>query len=220
MVNHDSCVQHLPAQPGASGKRQKRDEPQLLMRSIFTRVALVVSVIVQVCRSQTTSQTTYCNPIDIDYRYNFEQKASHISFRSGADPVIVNHKGEYYLFVTISGGWWHSKDLIHWRFVKPDVSPYQWPKEDMCAPAALSVGDTLYLFQSTFDRRPIYATKTPENGRLELFNPLLPYVPGAAGPWDPALFHDEETDRWFMYFGSSNLYPIYGIELDSTNQLT
>jgi xylan 1,4-beta-xylosidase len=167
-------------------------------------------------RAQPAGQKTYCNPMDINYQYNFEQKARNISYRSGADPVIVNHKGEYYLFVTISGGWWHSKDLLHWHYVKPNI----WPREDMCAPAALSVRDTLYLFQSTFERRPIYATTTPENGQLSLFNPLLPFMPGAAGPWDPALFHDDETDRWFMYFGSSNLYPIYGIELDYTNQLT
>lgn len=169
---------------------------------------------------QSRVQPTYCNPMDIDYKYNFEQKPNRISFRSGADPVIVNHKGEYYLFVTISGGWWHSKDLLHWRFIKPDVAPHTWPKEDMCAPAALSVGDTLYLFQSTFDRRPIYSTRTPGSGRLELFNPLLPYIPGAAGPWDPDIFHDEDTDRWFMYFGSSNVYPLYGIELDFTNRLS
>src|SRR5687768_18148336 len=85
--------------------------------------------------AQFPGQKTYCNPIDIDYKYNFEQQARGISFRSGADPVIVNHKGEYYLFVTISGGWWHSKDLVNWRFIKPDVSPHPWPKEDMCAPA-------------------------------------------------------------------------------------
>lgn len=172
------------------------------------------------CTVEAAGQKTYCNPIDLDYQYNFEQKANHISYRSGADPVIVNHRGEYYLFATISGGWWHSKDLLNWRYVKPDVSPHQWPKEDMCAPAALSVRDKLYLFQSTFERRPIYVTTTPGNGRLSLFNPLLPYMPGAAGPWDPAIFHDDDTDRWFMYFGSSNLYPIYGIELDYTNQLT
>jgi hypothetical protein len=181
---------------------------------------LPVLLLAGVSRGQSADQSTYCNPLDIDYRYNFEQKARHISFRSGADPVVVNHKGEYYMFVTISGGWWHSKDLIRWRYVKADVSPHQWPKEDMCALAALSVGDTLYVFQSTFDRRPIYATKAPETGRLELFNPLLPYIPGAAGPWDPDIFHDKETGRWFMYFGSSNLYPIYGIELDPTNRLS
>ena len=89
---------------------------------------------------------TYCNPVDINYRYNYEQLNDSISYRSGADPVIINHKNEYYMFVTISGGWWHSKDLLHWNYVVPD----KWPMEDMCAPAAMSVRDTLYLFQSTF----------------------------------------------------------------------
>ena len=105
------------------------------------------------------ARLTYCNPVDIDYKYNFEQRVRKISYRSGADPVIVNHKGEYYLFATISGGWWHSKDLAHWRFVRPNI----WPPEDNCAPAAVSAGDHVYIFQSTFDRRPIYRTSTPWN---------------------------------------------------------
>jgi xylan 1,4-beta-xylosidase len=166
--------------------------------------------------SQSSGLKTYCNPLDINYQYNFEQKKANISYRSGADPVIVNHKGEYYLFVTISGGWWHSRDLLHWEYVKPNI----WPAEDMCAPAALSVRDTLYLFQSTFDRRPIYFTTTPENGQLRIFNPLLPLIPDTLGPWDPAIFHDDNTDKWYMYFGSSNFYPIFGIELDHSQQLT
>ncbi|HEV2083568.1 MAG TPA: hypothetical protein VGR09_00685 [Gemmatimonadales bacterium] len=49
------------------------------------------------CASQSAGARTYCNPIDIDYKYNFEQLNEGISYRSGADPVIVNHKGEYYL---------------------------------------------------------------------------------------------------------------------------
>ena len=167
------------------------------------------------CSGQSVGQRTYCNPIDIDYQYNFEQKAKGISYRSGADPVIINHKGEYYLFGTIAGGWWHSKDLAHWRHVKPK----SWPERDMVAPAAISVGETLYLFPAAFERRPIYSTTAPNEGELTLFNPLLPFMPGAAGPWDPALYHDEDSDRWFMYFGSSNLYPIYGIELDFRKQL-
>src|SRR6195256_3990782 len=92
--------------------------------------------------AQSSGIRTYCNPIDVDYKYNFEQLNEGISYRSAADPVIVNHKGEYYLFATISGGWWHSKDLIHWDFVVPD----KWPFEDVCAPAALSVGDGIYIF--------------------------------------------------------------------------
>lgn len=161
-------------------------------------------------RAQEPSQRTYCNPLDIDYKYDAQEMKGGISYRSGADPVIVNGGGEYYLFVTNSGGYWRSNDLLHWTF----ITPSQWPDEDMCAPAALTVRDTLYLFQSTFDRRPVYFSTAPASGILKLFNPLLAQMPGALGPWDPDIFHDEATDRWYMYFGSSNLYPIYGIELD------
>lgn len=166
--------------------------------------------------AQPAHQRTWCNPIDLDYKYNFEQLNEKISYRSAADPVIVPHKGEYYLFATISGGWWHSKDMLRWDFVKPSM----WPMEDVCAPAALSVRDTMYLFQSTFDLRPIFYTTTPENGHLEFFNRLMPRLPGSLGPWDPAIFYDEELDKWYMYWGSSNVFPIYGIELDKNKRLT
>ena len=122
----------------------------------------VLSGVAPSALGQFAGQRTYCNPIDINYQYNFEQQAKNISYRSGADPVIVNHQGEYYLFATISGGWWHSKDLLNWNYIKPDI----WPKEDMCAPAGLSVNRTLFLFQSTFERRPIYCTTAPQPGQL------------------------------------------------------
>jgi xylan 1,4-beta-xylosidase len=166
--------------------------------------------------AQPTHQKTYCNPMDINYRYNFEQLNENISYRSGADPVIVNHKGEYYLFVTISGGWWHSKDLLHWNYIVPD----KWPMEDMCAPAAMSVRDTLYLFQSTFLQRPIFISKEPEKGKLIFYNRWLPQLPKDIGPWDPALFFDDEKDHWYMYWGSSNTYPMFGAELDKKKNLT
>lgn len=162
------------------------------------------------------AKQTYCNPMDISYRYNFEQLNERISYRSGADPVIVNHKNEYYLFVTIQGGWWHSKDMSNWNYVVPD----KWPMEDMCAPAALSVRDTLYLFQSTFEQRPIFISTEPEKGKLLFYNRWLPRLPKDIGPWDPALFHDDDTDKWYMYWGSSNVYPIFGAELDKSRNLT
>lgn len=179
-----------------------------------TAIAAFILLVQLVC-AQSPHQKTYCNPLDIDYKYNFEQLNEHISYRSGADPVIVNHKGEYYLFVTIQGGWWHSTDLLHWHFVKPD----KWPMEDICAPAALSVGDTLFLFQSTFEQRPILYTTTPWNGHLEFYNRWLPLMPGDPGPWDPDIFHDDDAGRWFMYYGSSNTYPISGVELDHSKRL-
>ncbi len=159
---------------------------------------------------------TYCNPLDLDYQYNFEQRERNISYRSAADPVLINHKGEYFLFGTIAGGYWHSKNLRDWRHVKPTG----WPARDMVAPAALSTKGRLFLFPATYEQCPIYLVTGSEPGELTVFNPLLPFLPGAPGPWDPALFHDEESDRWYMYFGSSNFYPIYGIELDYEKQLS
>lgn len=159
--------------------------------------------------SQTYAQSgrTYCNPLDLSYQYNFEQRSRNISYRSGADPVLINYKGEYYLFSTIARGFWHSTNLRDWCH----VTPKNWPERDMVAPAALSAKGKLFLFPSTYEQRPIYVVEDKE---LIIFNDQLPYLPGAPGPWDPALFHDEDTDGWYMYFGSSNFYPIYGIELD------
>jgi hypothetical protein len=92
--------------------------------------------------------------------------------------------------------------------------------EDMCAPAAVSVKDTLYLFQSTFEQRPILFSLEPEKGKLLFYNRWLPRLPPEIGPWDPALFYDEDLDKWYMYWGSSNVHPLYGSELDKAKRLS
>src|SRR6266550_7053180 len=96
-------------------------------------------------RAQAPHQRTYANPIDIDYRYNFEQQNEGISYRSGADPVIVVHGGAYYLFETIGEGYWRSRDLGTWQH----ITPSRWPLTDIVAPAVLAVRDTIYVLPST-----------------------------------------------------------------------
>ena len=189
---------------------------KLFVLLLCTNIAFAQSPQLNLEKPKPFKQQTFCNPMDINYQYNWEQTNEKISYRSGADPVIITHKGEYYLFHTIQGGYWKSKDLLNWHYIVPS----RWPMEDMCAPAAISVRDTLYLFQSTFLQRPIFYTTTPENGKLHFYNRWLPALPKDIGPWDPALFHDDDTDRWFMYWGSSNLYPIFGAELDKSKNLT
>jgi xylan 1,4-beta-xylosidase len=180
--------------------------------------------------AQSSGIRTWCNPLDVDYRYNFENINDSVSYRSGADPVIVTQGGQYYLFATIAAGYWRSPDLVHWTHVRPS----RWPFEDVVAPAALTVGDTIFLLPSAMEPRPLLYTTAPATGRLEWYNRIMPRLPNAAsrgdrtdipadsnppGPWDPALFHDDDTGRWFLYWGSSNTYPIYGIELDPAKRL-
>ncbi|MES1223100.1 MAG: xylosidase, partial [Bacteroidota bacterium] len=58
-------------------------------------------------------QTTYCNPLNLDYGYtpipNFSEWGRH---RATADPEIVNYKGDYYLFSTNQWGYWWSADML------------------------------------------------------------------------------------------------------------
>lgn len=48
--------------------------------------------------------TTYCNPLNLDYTYPFHNSHLGKSYRSGADPAVVEFRGEYYMFVTRSWG--------------------------------------------------------------------------------------------------------------------
>ena len=174
---------------------------------------------------------TWANPLDLDYQYNWETQNRGLSYRASADPVLLEHGGEYYLFATLVDGYWHSRDLVRWRRIVPN----RWPLADMVAPAALSANDTLYVMPSSYEPRFVLRSTAPAAGRLEFHNRLLPPLPLAVragsergdrvhpdsippGPWDPALFHDDDG-RWYVYWGSSNVYPLYAIELDPARRL-
>ena len=110
--------------------------------------------------AQTAPRATQFDPLDLDYRYNFEQENEGISYRSGADPVIVPFQGAYYLFATIAEGWWRSTDLAHWTHITPE----RWLLRGVVAPAALAVRDTIFLMPATFDRVPPLYTTHPATG--------------------------------------------------------
>ena len=164
-------------------------------------------------------QRTYINPLDVDYRYNFEQINDGVSYRTGADPAIVNHKGAYYLFMTLADGYWRSTDLIHWSF----VTPSRWPMQSIVAPAAWSDGTRIILQPSMMEPGAILSSTAPETGKLDFWVRRMPPMPGQVdkdpkdmkpgevppGPWDPALFKDDDG-QWYLYWGSSNIFPMYG----------
>src|SRR5947209_8752361 len=68
------------------------------------RNALLMLAGLSLTGAAAAQRHTYANPVDVDYRYNFEQINEGVSYRTGADPAIVNHKGTYYLFMTFDHG--------------------------------------------------------------------------------------------------------------------
>jgi len=154
---------------------------------------------------------TYCNPINLDYGYtpipNFTEQGRH---RATADPVIVNFKGDYYLFSTNQWGYWWSSDLADWKFVsKSFLRPEHKVYDDLCAPSVWIQGDTMLVFGSTYARNfPIWMSTDPKgNEWKEVVSNF------DIGGWDPAHFVDDDG-RLYMYNGSSNVYPLYGVELN------
>ena len=158
-----------------------------------------------------TPEKTYCNPVNLDYGYtpipDFTQWGRH---RATADPVIVNYKGDFYLFSTNQWGYWWSSDMLSWKFM-PRKFLRSWNKgyDELCAPAVGIIGDTMIVFGSTYTRN--FSIWMSTNPKANQWKPLVDSFD--IGGWDPAFFTDDDG-RLYMYNGSSNAYPIYGIELN------
>ncbi len=164
------------------------------------------------CNELVAQQKTYCNPVNIDYGYSpIPAFAAWGRHRSTADPVIVNYKDDYYLFSTNQWGYWWSADMLNWKFVsRKFLRP--WNKgtfDELCAPAVGVIGDTMIVFGSTYTSTfSIWMSTDPKNN---VWKPLVDSF--EIGGWDPAFFTDDDG-KLYMYNGSSNVYPLYGIELD------
>jgi len=172
---------------------------------------LFTAIVLLIISEHVTAQKTYCNPINLDYGYcpipNFTEAGKH---RATADPVITMYKGDYYLFSTNQWGYWWSSDLNHWNFVsKSFLKPWHKVYDDLCAPAVWVQNDTLLVFGSTYSSNfPIWMSTNPKaNEWKEVVDSF------AIGGWDPDFFTDD-NGKLYMYNGSSNAYPIYGIEIN------
>lgn len=150
---------------------------------------------------------TYCNPLDLGYRYSHMNEGKPFAHREGADPTLVFFKGTYYAFVSMSAGFWYSKDLLNCQFhAAPDLPIYDH------APDVRQVGDRLYFCASRRERNcPIWRTKDPLTEPFEEVFAPFPFL-------DPDLFQDDDG-RVYLYWDCTNTDPIWGVEMDRSTML-
>ena len=151
---------------------------------------------------------SYCNPLDLGYRYqHMMENGKRIAYREAADPTLIYFKGVYYLFASMSGGFWHSSDLTDWKYhTNRDLLIYDY------APDVRQVGEYLYFCASRRGENcPILRTKDPLSDTFEQVSAPFDF-------WDPDLFCDDDG-RVYLYWGCGNTDPIYGIEMDPDTML-
>jgi xylan 1,4-beta-xylosidase len=158
---------------------------------------------------------TYCNPVNLDYAFipsrhtYYAQDETH---RSTADPVIVNLRDTLYLFSTNQNGYWWSADMRSWNFIKHDFK-LNSSGDNVCAPGAWAWGDSL-LFIPSFnapDSMPLYLSTNPKNNQWTTLTDFF-----SVATWDPSFFKDDDG-KAYVYWGSSNKFPLYGQELDPSD---
>lgn len=158
--------------------------------------------------SQSMRADTYCNPLNLDYTYMIYNAHRDISYRSGADPAVVEFRGEYYMFVTRSMGYWHSTDLQNWNFITPE----KWYFEGSNAPAAHNYKDSvLYVTGNPSGHMSVLYTDNPKKGDWKATPSIINNLQ------DPDLFIDDDRQA-YMFWGSSNKFPIRGRKLDKNKR--
>lgn len=178
------------------------------------KLRIIVSFVVGFIFTSLLSaqQKTYCNPINIDYGYtpipHFATQGRH---RATADPVIVNFKNKYFLFSTNQEGYWWSDDMLNWNFIQRKFLRDNKYIHDLNAPAAWAMKDTLYVYGSTWESDfPIYKSTNPTEDDWKIAVDTL-----KVGAWDPAFLYEEDKDELYLYWGSSNEFPLLGTKIDT-----
>lgn len=146
----------------------------------------------------TEQQTTFCNPMNLDYGWGCFQKREKKA-RTAADPVIVLFKDKYYLFTTMDiGGYRVSDDLITWKdvYFNPEIHTSALDIDHYVAPAVAADDNYVYFINFTRDRSKkkvdVIRSADPENGKWEKCGEVRRMA-------DPCLFIDD--GRFYFYYG-------------------
>jgi xylan 1,4-beta-xylosidase len=144
-----------------------------------------------------------CNPMNLAYRYQDlrPMAGGRTVHREAADPSVVRYRDRFYLFASMSAGFWHSTDLRSWEYrASTKLAPLDY------APDVREVDGVLYVSASRQTDSPFYRSEDPLADDFTLVNPGFPF-------WDPHLFQDDDGVVYF-YWGCSNTEPISGVRVD------
>ena len=74
------------------------------------RTYIYLLILLASCSGEATeNETTYCNPLNLNYRFQYTDSTS---YREAADASMIVYRDKYILFVSHSGGYWFSDDLL------------------------------------------------------------------------------------------------------------
>ena len=138
---------------------------------------------------------SFSNPLDLNYEYRVYEKGDQKGpiCLEAADPVVVTFEDEYYLFSSITNGYWVSEVLVNWDFIPCDDT--QLPNIYNYAPAVMVLDGAVYFHQGVHDKR-LFRNKTPKDPNTwELVTDNC-YV-----GHDPFLYYDEIEDRVWASYG-------------------
>lgn len=180
-------------------------------------IFLLVSLLLSCSKDQNTlqlKQTTYCNPINLDYGWGkFTTKRNEA--RTAADPVVVLFKNKYFLFTTQDiGGYRVSDDLMNWKNIYFDqsIEPSPLDVDHYVAPAVAA--DNTYMYFINFNRKReqkttnVFRTTDPESGVWEKCGEVRRMA-------DPSIFVD--NGQYYIYYGLGADQSTKCFEVDPTN---
>ena len=146
----------------------------------------------------------YCNPLNLPYKYQLSvRNGVDTAFREAADPSLIFFKDRYWLFPSMTGGFFTSTDLCSWEF-HPFTA--EIPIHDY-APDVCVIDGALWFSASRGGMNgAFYHSPDPVHVPFEK-------VPASFEFWDPHLFQDEDG-RLYFFWGCTNTSPIWGVELE------
>ena len=144
-----------------------------------------------------------CNPLNLEYRYQYKNSPLGTGvFREAADPTMVVFQDTYFLFPSMSGGFWYSDDMYDWSYkATPELPIYDYAPDVRVVNGGIS-----FCASKRGEKCSIYFSKDPLHESFQLMSTPLTF-------WDPDIFQDDDG-RVYLYWGCTTREPIWGIELD------